>query len=211
MLTGFAVDMDPEKAIHPTPPQFAKNWLRLLAPTAFADAMLGDMEEEFVDQYAHSGADKARRWYWSQVLLSTPALVGRVIRVQPIFLTFISVIAGALALKVWITFALYLFRKLYEINLFQGSVTAALSTRLAIELLGFYVAGYVLGRIVRHAPARFAKLWIAGLFVLWMLLALPPLWLEITGEVPMPVWYRVAWFVLMLPSLWAGTLTGKRH
>lgn len=61
--------------MNPTPPGAATMLLRLLVPDADAEAIEGDLFEEFTFVVApRHGALIARRWYWRQVLKSSVSL-----------------------------------------------------------------------------------------------------------------------------------------
>ncbi len=55
------------------PPRAAERILEALgARSEFADALLGDLAEEYAERAAHEGARAARRWYWAETWRSGP-------------------------------------------------------------------------------------------------------------------------------------------
>ncbi|MEO8661814.1 MAG: hypothetical protein ABI693_25335 [Bryobacteraceae bacterium] len=64
-----------------TPPGAATVILRLMVPEADAEAIEGDLFEEFTYIILpRHGAPVARRWYWRQVFRSSPSLISLLIR-----------------------------------------------------------------------------------------------------------------------------------
>ncbi|HVS14544.1 MAG TPA: ADOP family duplicated permease [Thermoanaerobaculia bacterium] len=59
------------------PPRLASTLLRLSAPAAERDAMLGDLEEEHALRARRQGSRVAAHWYWSQTLASLPVNLWR--------------------------------------------------------------------------------------------------------------------------------------
>lgn len=59
------------------PPRMATWLLNLFSHPADASFVLGDMEEMYVEKAAIQGKRKAGRWYWGQVLRSTPYFLYR--------------------------------------------------------------------------------------------------------------------------------------
>ena len=59
-----------------TPPRLAEMVLETLLPSDEHDALIGDLHEEYALRASVSGA-AASRWYWSQVLRSSPSIVWR--------------------------------------------------------------------------------------------------------------------------------------
>ena len=55
---------------HPRPPAAARALIRLLVPSARAELVLGDLEEDFADAVTRDGAGAARRDYWRVALRS---------------------------------------------------------------------------------------------------------------------------------------------
>lgn len=57
-------------------PRWAVQLLQRLAPLPNRDIVLGDFAEVYRHIVAREGRGRAQRWYWGQVLKSTPAFLG---------------------------------------------------------------------------------------------------------------------------------------
>lgn len=57
-----------EVEVPPEPPVLGTRLIAFFAPAETSEAMLGDLEELFHERLDLRGADKARRWYWMQVV-----------------------------------------------------------------------------------------------------------------------------------------------
>jgi hypothetical protein len=65
------------------PPRLAAWVVDLFASASQAQAILGDLAEEFADMSSQSGVLSARRWYWRQSLETIAHLAGAALRVAP--------------------------------------------------------------------------------------------------------------------------------
>jgi len=63
--------------VKPSPPRLARTLLRLLPAGEDHRFLIDDLAEEFEDIASTAGVTAARRWYWKQIWLSAPPLVGR--------------------------------------------------------------------------------------------------------------------------------------
>jgi hypothetical protein len=67
----------------PKPPRVAAWLIDLFVPPASAEAVLGDLGEEFLVVARRSGSSAARLWYWRQALTAIPHLVWASARLSP--------------------------------------------------------------------------------------------------------------------------------
>jgi hypothetical protein len=65
------------------PPRMAAWLVEMFIPNEHAEAILGDLQEEFADLAPKSGVGFARRWYWRQSAKTIVRLVGTGFRVAP--------------------------------------------------------------------------------------------------------------------------------
>ena len=62
------------------PPKLAKFLLKTLSSHEKDDAFLGDIEELFHDRAEGQGLGRSKRWYWWEIVKSTPKFLRESIR-----------------------------------------------------------------------------------------------------------------------------------
>lgn len=86
----------------PRPPRAAEALLRWLLVPTDRDAVLGDLSEQFARHAAARGG--GRRWYWAEVLRTSPGLAGQRFGELPalqVLLALLVAIAAWLAVAAW--------------------------------------------------------------------------------------------------------------
>ena len=142
------------------PPRGAAWLLTLFANAEEAESIFGDLEEEFSRLGAHSGIDRARRWYWRQTLKSLPHLVFSAFRASP-WTAMIAVVAGFLLRRLisrvpgLATFAVIERFAIYEhhfsLYIFLASTALDIEHIFTFLLVGCFVA--LIARRREMAPA----------------------------------------------------------
>lgn len=62
------------------PPRVAETLVQLLAPKKLVDPLLGDLQEKFEKYAQRHGIERARRYYWTQVVREIGPIVWRRIK-----------------------------------------------------------------------------------------------------------------------------------
>lgn len=185
------------------PPKMAETLIGLSTPAHLRDPLLGDFAEEFWRLCQKHNKSQANKWYWQQALRSLPHLIPASIHSNAFLIGLAMVGIVYLLFRVWLNFAFGIFRRLYDSDIFHGSILAALSTRLSIELIGFLLAGAIIqfGLYIFRHRARMNNTWPLLLFATALIL---PSLITLSDAPKVMVIYSLARAVLAVPALFAG-------
>jgi len=193
-----------------TPPRLAERIIGMTIPVELRDPILGDFCEEYNRLSKSQSAAAAKTWYWRQAAVSLPHFIFSSLRSRPVYLNVASLIMAFLALQIWLMIAFRIFSYFYALDVFHGSVVAALSVRLAIETFGFLIAGsliqYAVFKKTGHAKARANIL----LFLFALVLVAPSTFAVLQGRIVMPLPYLIARALIIVPALFTGAAIQKK-
>jgi hypothetical protein len=127
-------------------------WLvDLCASPAEADAICGDLHEEFAAIVGREGVRAARRWYWRQALRTAPSLVAGALRARP------AVMAAAGLITLAATMPVYSITdraaKTLVVRFPVYHYISAPSFWLVATIIPFFLAGFALARVMRQPIA----------------------------------------------------------
>jgi hypothetical protein len=133
---------------HSVQPPYIAVWLiRLFARGEKAEAILGDLLEEFSLLASKSGVSTARNWYWRQTIKTVPRLAGLVFRTTS-WMTITAVVIGGLLLRFlvgrlvgYVAFAvLHRYGVVFEHHLFAVYLFFNIEHLITFLLIGLIVA-----------------------------------------------------------------------
>ncbi len=178
------------------PPGVAEALLAAIAPPNDYESIAGDLQEEYSRRVRSYDSSAANRWYWSQVMLSTPSLLSYS-RTRRSALGAVGIGLTAIAILVAMLLATV------PINAFLQAIFGSLERCpgwLAFCAYWFdaVVFGAVLALIVRGGAVRLA-FWAAMLLVLAF--AVPALLGFPSSQAPLSAWILLGGAV---PAMCAG-------
>lgn len=178
------------------PPLLAEMLVAMTAPPNDYESVAGDLHEEYMRHAASSGAKRANRWYWSQVLRSAPSLLRysrvrrSVLQTAAIVLTVLVVLAAMLLATVPINAVLQ--------AILGDPDRWPLPVWFGADWVDAAVFGALLALIVRNGGVRLA-FWAAMLLVLAF--AVPALLGFPSSQAPLAAWILLGGAV---PAMCAG-------
>jgi hypothetical protein len=189
------------------PPRRAELLLEALgAPTAFRDALLGDLAEEFARRADRDGPGAARRWYYRESIRATPHLLrgwmrgvhardlthlAGVVLSSYVFLVMLAGFLAASVLSVIVAFGLA-----PDLRLLRPGDPLLLAIGLPLGVAAAMMGGYIAAWLHYRAPLVGAL----ALGVVWSCVDLSVLAIATTT----PLWYWLAVPVAVV----AATATG---
>jgi len=127
----------------PKSPRAAARLVELFVPLPSAEAVLGDLEEEFAGRLSRSRHGAARRWYWRQALRTTAHLVWGSARAAP--WSTAALVLGSLVLATVADRAVNGAASLLLANINAYDYVGALWFWRAVDVIRFVVVPVALG------------------------------------------------------------------
>jgi hypothetical protein len=180
--------------MHDSPPRWATRLLERLLPEDVAEALVGDLLEEYALRARTTGAGSASCWYWLQIVGSATPLVCSAVRRRGCLLT------------VGVAFAAYAFAEATEvatnaaISLFEPSAATNAIPILIVALAAIVLAGY-LATWIRPGAA----------IALALIVAVAAAAQLATATDGMPLWYRLVFLIAGPVAAAAGSALFARR
>lgn len=132
------------------PPRLAERIITVLAPAQDRSVMLGDLSEEYANRRAASHAD-ADRWYWRQVVRSSPHLLlsrARSSSAQQLALVLLAIILSVLFLIGWDVFVSRTSARVVAASGQAPPLVIARTVYFSVQMTGAALCGVVIARLL---------------------------------------------------------------